>query len=132
MDEGHPPSKNATTGNIVAAITIFLYVTSIFLLLMAIIPDFADSMEDFVEDIFGRKSGKAVGQLVALLGIALVFPLLKFTIGSEKNFKKTISRYEQLEGEEKTMAAFKGLMFFIGSVALIFVAILVNVVISFL
>ena len=118
--------KNA---NIIATITIILFIFSIFLLLMTFVPDLDKEVNRFFRRTFGRGSGKLIGQLIVLLLFGSVYPLLKFTIGSNRVYNKTIEKFLSFPKELQQKISDKGLVVFIlsmVSIFLSFIAILVK------
>lgn len=109
-------------GHIIATVSIILYAFSVFLLLMTFVPDFDREMSRFFRKTFGGANGKFIGQLITLLLFVSVYPLLKFTIGSNRIYNKTIEKFSKLPEEEQQKVSDKGLAFFILSIVSIFIS----------
>lgn len=104
------------SSTVVSAICIVLIMFGTFLLLMAIFPDLDRIMNRFFRKSFGRSSGKFIGQLIGLSLFILSYPIIRFTVGSEKSYNRTITSFMILPKIEKEAISKKGLKFFIGSI----------------
>ncbi len=128
IDEGHLPSTSPANGNIILSLSIAMILLTIVLLLAFISPDLGANMEDFFQDTFGRSSGKTIAKIIMIPLIALLFLIIKFTIGTQSNFDKMISRYRALGETDQKLVANNGKIFFIVSMASVVLPILLHLI----
>ena len=117
LKEGYATGSSPTTGNIVLACSLTMLIVSGVLSAALIFPDVADWFDDMFKDIFGRSSGKTIGRLIGIALILLIYPILKFTVGTEESFNNAINQYEAMSDEDKDKTAKKGKWFFLLSVS---------------
>ena len=126
LKEGHPSSTSPTSGNIVLAVCLTMLVCSITITLYLLLPAFADSIDDLLKDLFGRSSGKTIGRLIGIFLIILIYPIIKFTIGTKEKFDQTMTDFESMSDEDKEKTAKKGKLFFILSISSIAIPLLIG------
>ena len=102
-------------GNVTATVSLFCNVITVLFLLSVLSNVFADYMGDTIKNVFHGSSGRMTGRLIALLGLALIFPIVKFTIGKKENFDATIAAFEALSEEQQKAVSKRGLIYFFGS-----------------
>lgn len=110
--ENKPLAKIPRTANVVLTVCFVMLIMSVFFTLILISPSLGNGIEDFLEDVFGRTSGRAIGKILAILIMALVYPVIKYTIGTQENFNRLKNIYLGLLPEEQALAAKKGARFF--------------------
>ena len=103
-------------GNVIATVSLFCNGITVLLLLSVLSNVFADYMGDTIRNVFHGSSGRMVGRLIAIIGLALVFPIVKFTVGRKENFDKTIATFEALPEAEQKVVSKRGLIYFFGSI----------------
>lgn len=47
---------------------------------------------DLLKDIFGKRGGRAIGKIIARIGAALFYPFVRYTVGTDSNYKKSHQR----------------------------------------
>ncbi|MEM7106380.1 MAG: hypothetical protein AAF502_24850 [Bacteroidota bacterium] len=119
LKEGYTSGSSPTTGNIVLACSLTMLIVSIALSTALLFPDVADWFDDTLKDIFGRSSGKTIGRLIGIALILLIYPILKFTVGTDESFYNAISEYEGMSDEDKEKTAKRGKWFFLTSICTI-------------
>lgn len=100
-------------GTILNAVAIMLILLSIFFLLVVIIPDFDRALNKMFKSAFGRRSGRAVGKFIGLIIVALAFPIVRYTLGTERSYNKTINEFKSKSAQEQEAISKRGLKFFI-------------------
>jgi hypothetical protein len=103
-------------GNVIATVSLFCNVVTVLMLLSVLSNFFADYMGDAIRNVFHGSSGRMVGRLIAIIGLALTFPIVKFTVGKKEYFDKTIATFEALPEAEQKAASKRGLIYFFGSI----------------
>ena len=82
---------------------------------MVLSDDFTSSFTDVIEDIFGRKRGRYIGKMVALVPFLIGLPIARYTLGKESTYQSFIAEYEALSTEQQKSISKKGLYYFIAS-----------------
>ena len=111
----HTAQKN---GTILATVALVLFLFGLFMLLISLVPDFEREMNGIFRKVFGvrRSSGRAIGQIIGLLLFASAYPMVKFTVGPDNVYQRTISYFESLTETEQLAISKKGFQFFISSI----------------
>ena len=112
-------------GNAILTIALVLNLLTIFLLLVGIFPDFADSAEDLAKDVFGRSNGRSIGKVIGLIPFVVIYPIVRFIVGSEKRYDKIIERFKKYPDAEQEQISKKALRYFIISCTIIFIPIII-------
>ncbi len=89
---------------------------------MNFIPDFADAFADSIKDVFGRKNGRALGKIVAVIPFLIFLPLVRYTLGTQKSYQSTINQFENQSKDSQRKISRRGLIFAIVSFASLFIA----------
>ena len=110
-NHGTPAAPTPFNGNLLLSISLFVFVASIIGILVLIFPEIGDSIEDMLKDIFGRRRGKTIGRFLAIIGIALFYPFVRYTIGTPSKYQKIMSDCEKMSGEELKKVSRKGTIF---------------------
>ncbi len=111
-----------TNGNIVVTVSLFCNVMTVIFLFSVLSGPFADLMGDTVKNAFQNDNGKMVGRMIGIIGLAMIFPFVKFTIGKKENFDKTIAVFESMTEAEQNATSKRGLVYFFGSIGAIIVS----------
>ncbi|WP_406684624.1 DUF3784 domain-containing protein [Seonamhaeicola sp. MEBiC1930] len=111
-------------GTVLNAVAIMLILLSIFFLLLTFVPDFERELNKMFKSAFGRRSGRAVGKFVGLAIVALAFPVIRYTLGTEKSYQNIIAEFKSKSAEEQAQISKKGLQFFIRVIVLIAISFL--------
>lgn len=121
-----PKGKEAAArvnSNRLLGISLSINLILLVVLLMLASPDFTDAFGDLVRDVFGRRQGRTVGKIIALVPFVIFLPLVQFTIGTQSNYDKLIVKFEALSDVEQKAISNKGLYYFIASMLGVFVAV---------
>ena len=116
IKEGQPVSYDVKSGNIVVSLCIVMLIFGGFFLLFTVSPNTADAVEDFFKDVFGRTTGKAIGQLLLLFLLVIVYPIITRTIGTQDNFERITAELLKMTKVEQEKISKKGSTFFIFSI----------------
>lgn len=111
-------------GTIICSLTLVLFMLGTFLLLIAFLPGFEKDMTRFFRDIFGRSGGKTIGKLSALVLFAASFPIIKFTVGRNSSYNKTIEKFDKLSELDQKSVTKKGLIFFLSSIGVMVLSVI--------
>lgn len=103
-------------GNVLLTVALFCNVVTVVILLSLLSGAFAHYMGGAIRDVFHGSSGRLVGRTIAILGLVVIFPIVKFTIGKKENFDKTIALFEALPEAEQEAISKRGLIYFFGSI----------------
>lgn len=113
LKEGYKPSGSPLTSNIVLSLCFVMIIVTLLLLMAFFVPD-------ALEDLFGGgRSGRTIGRLMAIGLLIVIFPIIYYTIGTDKNYDSIINRFTNLSQVEQQEVVTKGRRFFIGSMAVI-------------
>jgi len=124
-------SAARANGTGIVTMTIVMFLFAIFMLLMTFYPDFERDTSRFVSKSFGRNSGKMIGQMGIILLILIIYPLIKYTIGTRNYFFRTVVKYSILSQDEQKQISKKGMKYFIGSILLFVLSIITMIIKSF-
>ncbi|WP_412983970.1 hypothetical protein [Pontimicrobium sp. IMCC45349] len=123
-----PQGKEDTAqkmGTILSTIALVLFLLSAFFLLMTFMPDFEKELYRFFKSAFGRRTGKAIGKFAGILCLLIGYPIIKFTVGTNKSYNTTITEFNNKSIEEQKQISKKGLKFFVSSVAIIIIVVII-------
>lgn len=115
-------------GTRLLTIALVFNVISCFILLMLLSPDFLDWWDDLLKDLFGRRQSRVVGKLVALVPFVVVYPMVRFSLGTEANYSRLIERFKSLPAEDQKRISRKGLYYFLASTGLVIVCFILTLV----
>jgi len=99
---------------------------SVFFTLISLFPGLSNGVEGFLKDIFGRTAGRALGKILVVLMMVLVYPVLKYTVGKQENFIRLKNEYLNFSPEEQALAAKKGARFFYLCLASLILPLILN------
>jgi hypothetical protein len=106
--------KNGTALVIIALALNILFALAV----LAHFPDFRDSAEDLLRDVFGRTGGRTIGRIIALIPFALVYPVIKLTMDREENYRCTIEAFEAMDAQQQAEVSNRGKWYFYVSLGL--------------
>ncbi|GAB4414240.1 MAG: hypothetical protein OHK0039_21850 [Bacteroidia bacterium] len=109
---------DAARGNGILLATIVLvmhFFTAMFLFAM-LSPAFAAAMQGALHAVFGEQMGRTAGYLIALVPLALVYPLVARVWGSQEAFGATVRAFEALPQEAQRQVSRRGLIYFFASI----------------
>ncbi|MFK7771180.1 MAG: hypothetical protein AB8F94_03535 [Saprospiraceae bacterium] len=109
--EGMTVSGSPFSGNLLLAISLFMLTASILGMLALAFPSLGDAFSGLLKDTFGRKGGKRIGKIIAIFGVALFYPFVRYTVGTDYNYQKIIRSCDALSEEEFQKVAKKGTTF---------------------
>lgn len=115
---GKDGAKGRFNGNIFLAVFVMLIILTIIALATTFSQEVDDKLTGKLTDMFGYGNGKAVGRLLAIPVIAILYFIISKTVGSERNYNRLIDNFNQLPEEEKKKANKKVLIpFFVVLIA---------------
>jgi hypothetical protein len=91
-------------------------------------PEFTDEMNSIFHHLFGYASGKAIGRLLAIPLLYLIFLVVSSTVGSKKNYQKTAEFFSQLPESEKKKANLKVLLPFMIVLGSLFILSMISLI----
>lgn len=106
-DKGKDGNAARFNGNLLLSAFLLLLILVIIAFLFTFSAEFSQSATRFLRHIFGRSSGKIIGQLLALPLFLLLYFAVSTTVGNEQNFKKIIHSFLQYPEEERKKASMK-------------------------
>lgn len=130
IKEGKPVSYDVRTGNTLTALSLVMLIFGAFFWIITISPDAADTMEDFLKAIFGRTVGKAIGQFLMIFLLAIAYPIIIKTIGTQDNFERITEAFLKMPQDEQEKIAKKGSTFFIFSIIFMIVPIFLKAILG--
>lgn len=117
-------------GTALVTIAIALILLGTVFLIMSIFPDAMDWMEDLIDDIFGRRKGRMVGKIIAIIPFAVVYGIIKLSLDREPVYDKLIYDFGLLSEDEQHQASEQGKMFFFLSLGYFVIAMLIFFVVT--
>lgn len=90
QQRGGDGNKARFNGNLLLAVMILLGIIILFLTAIKFVPGFNETITRQVRDLFGYRSGKTIGRLLALPFFFLLFWAVQQTTGNAANFKKQV------------------------------------------
>lgn len=130
IKQGQPISYSNVTGNIIVSLCIAMIIFGGIFLISTISPTVADMGEDLMKDIFGRTAGKKIGQLLLIMMLAIIYPIISKTIGTQENFEHITAEFLKTPKDEQKIVAKKGSRFFIFSVIFMIVPIFLKMILG--
>lgn len=121
-------SKGRLNGNLFLSAYVIVFIFMIIVILNTFSIDFADASVRFLRSIFGHTSGKVIGRLITFPLLFLIYFTLSKTIGSEANYKKYCSEFEQLPEETSKKANKIILVPFLCMLGVVFIFSMINLV----
>src|SRR5690606_25072413 len=124
--QGKDGNKGRLNGNLFLSAMIIVCLFTIIILMYALIPEMDMQFNRFMRKISGGGSGKAIGKLLAIPLLALVYWIISRTIGSEQNFQKHVKNFLAYPDEIKKKANAKTLIPFFVLLITFFILLVVN------
>ena len=121
-----PKGKEAAArinSNRLLGISLSVNLILLVLVIMVFSADFTDAFSHLVRNIFGRRQGRTVGKIIALIPFLIFLPLVQYTIGTQSNYDQLIARFESFSPEQQKSISNQGLYYFIASMVGLFVAV---------
>jgi hypothetical protein len=119
---GKDGNKGRLNGNIFLAVLIMLSLFVIVMLCFKFLPGFEKNINRSINKLFGYgNSGKAIGKILAVPLIALIYFICVSTVGSKQNFKRKIETFLQYPADVQKGATKKILLPFFILLATLFV-----------
>ena len=109
--QGKEKSARAN-GTGILSVTLVLLFFGVMALIIIIFPDVGDDLLDWLEDIFGKQSGRNIGRVVAILPFLVIYPAVRFTLGKEATYNTLITKFEALSPDEQKTVSNRGKNFF--------------------
>lgn len=106
--EGKPISYDATSGNMIISLCLVMLPIGLFFWILLLSPNTTESLEGFLDILFGPKNGKFIGQFLILTLLILIFPTIKKTIGTQENYERILELYLNMSEIEQEKAVKKG------------------------
>lgn len=123
--KGKDGNKGRLNGNLFLSAFVVLIILTVNGLLLLLSPFAAGNVERMAQHLAGNNTGKNTGRLLAIPVMGLCYLVIANTIGSQKNFKKTIEEFNLLPVDQKNKANKKVLLpFFV--VLAIFVVVVIS------
>lgn len=116
------------TGTIMASVLLLMWLLSTAFLLLPL--GLGELLMDGLQSIMGRSTGKTIGQVLALLLFLLLYPIIKYTIGSESSYLKIIEEYLSIDKEVRGETAAKGLSALIISCVIFVASIIIGSIVA--
>jgi hypothetical protein len=123
--QGKDGNKGRLNANLFLSAFIIIALLDFFLL-MFLIPGVFDSVTRSLTHTFGYGSGKAVGKLLAIPAMAVIYFSASKTVGSEPNFKMHVTNFLKRPDEEKKKAIKILLTPFLILLAILFVSLMIS------
>ncbi len=115
-------------GTALVTITLVMLILGLLFLLVALVPDFSDSMEDLLEDIFGRRGGRSIGVIIAGVTFVIIYLGIKYTLGKKENFEKLIIQFEALDEVDQKRISKNGMTFFLTGLGIFVLSVLLMMI----
>jgi len=122
--KGYDTSKGRLYGTLMFAATIMIYLFVIIIIWSFFTDDFTKDLTRFLRSIFGRSSGKAIGQIIAIPLIGIIYLVIALFFGSKKRYEKSYQTYVNASQQEKDNAIGKMIgIFVVGLLLLVILSI---------
>jgi type IV secretory pathway component VirB8 len=105
-------------GTILCAVIIIMSIIALIMLFVLFYPNFESNYSQFMQKIFGRHSGRFAGKILGIILFVVSYFVIKWTVGSDKSYNKTIAEYNQLSEFEKNQISSKGLKFILYTIGI--------------
>ena len=92
-NEGDPRSS----GTIMVSVMLLMWVLSIFFLTIPF--SLGEVLIDLLQDLFGYRSGKTIGQVLGLSIFVIIYPIVRFTMGSKSKYANMESEFTNMDKE---------------------------------
>ena len=112
-------------GTVLSAIALLLYFFSVFFILLLLFPDLGREIEGVFKDVFGRRAGRMAAKISVGVIMVLCFLIVKFTLDKDSVYNKTITEFESMSCEQQANISKQGLIFFVTSIVLIIVSLII-------
>jgi hypothetical protein len=117
------------SGTLIVSLLLFLLILSAFLLMILYYPNFETTISDFFDKFFGERAGKGISKLVLVLFFGIIFYSLKYTIGSQSIYNRTIEEFSLLTDYQQKKIKRIGNIYFLISI-LIFITTMILLMIK--
>ncbi|WP_046758164.1 hypothetical protein [Kordia jejudonensis] len=111
-NKGYDVQKGRLYGNLLFAATVMIYLFVIVIIWSFFSEDFTKDLTRFLKSIFGYSTGKAIGKIIAIPLIGIIYLIVALFFGSKKKYVKRYETYEKASQQEKDNAIGKMVMIF--------------------
>ncbi len=102
------------SGTLIVSLLLFLLALSAFLLMILYYPNFETTITEFANKTFGERTGKGISKLVLVLFFGIIFYAIKYTVGNQNSYNKTIEEFSLFtEYEQKKIKKIGNIYFLI-------------------
>lgn len=111
LKANQPAGPSPLSANIVLSLCLIVFIGSAVGTLALLFPGFGDGVEDLLRDIFGRQYGRTAGRLLVMIGLLVFFPLIRFTVGTPRNYQRIQAEFRVLPEAEQKIVSRRGAWF---------------------
>ena len=119
--KGYDTSKGRLYGNLLFAATIMIYLFALLILWSFFSEDLSKDITRFLKSIFGRSTGKAIGKIVAIPLIAIIYLVVALLFGSKKQYEKHHQKFTNAPQHKKDKAIGRMIAVFVIGLGSLFV-----------
>ncbi len=124
--KGKNGASGRFNGNIFLSVFIILVLLLIIAFLSTVSKDFSNNINHLFHSIFGYSSGKAIGRLLAIPLIFIIYFSVSKTVGSKTNYQKLVLSFINRTEEEKKKATIRILIPFFIILGLFFIFLMIG------
>ncbi|MFT5619002.1 MAG: hypothetical protein ACI85I_002239 [Arenicella sp.] len=124
LELNSPEATPRAIGTILASVMIVMWLFSLAFLTFPF--GLGEGIIDGLQSVFGYSTGKTIGRVSATVLFIIIYPLVKYTIGSQKSYNTIIESYLKTPQENRGEIAGKGLSYLIISIIVFVVAIIIG------
>ncbi|MCB9235157.1 MAG: hypothetical protein H6581_26110 [Bacteroidia bacterium] len=114
-------------GNMLVTVALVFNFFTLMVLLAVLVPGFAHFWDHLFRDLFGDLGGRTIGRIIAAVPLALCYPLVRFTLGTQEKFDQMIQTYEGLDPEEQKRISNRGMIYFFVSLGVVVIPVIILV-----
>jgi len=106
-------------GTVLSTVAIMANSSVLLGFLIFFFPDIGDGIMDLLEDAFGPRGGRTMGQILGAILFASIYFVIHFTLGKPEKFDRMMESFLSLSEEEQLIASKQGLRYFMISLLLV-------------
>lgn len=123
-EKGKSTASVRSTGTLLVALALLLNAFVILILWNAVWPEVGEFIDDLLKDLFGRRQGRVIGKFVGAASLGFFYAIAWLAWGREQGYRGLIEEFNRLTDHEQRAASNASLPYFIGSIGLFFLVLL--------
>ncbi|MFK7947589.1 MAG: hypothetical protein AB8G11_08370 [Saprospiraceae bacterium] len=103
LQQGESITYSSQNGNVLLTVSLLILIHGTLFMLIMIFPSVLLVLSDIT---------KTIGEIIIAISIALIYPIISRTIGSQTNFERITESFLKMSSEEQAKTSKKGVLFF--------------------